>query len=280
MNDAPTINRWTSQGQGSVNTYWIDGDDGVVVIDGQRELSKARQVRAEIDATGKPIVAVILTHPHPDHFGGLGVFAPAGSGVPVYGSRQTRDSIGEDRFGLVKASHEAVGDDFPAEVTLPDRLVEDGDTIRVAGLELIAREWGEGEAECMTLLYMPAARALFCADVVQDRMTAFLLEGRSGPWLAQLERLRTGFPEVETLYPGHGAPGAPEALIRRQSEYLTAFRALVTAETQGGDLPPGGDQRIADVMNARYPGYLPVAAIPELLKMDVEPLAKELASRG
>ena len=277
--DAPTIHRWTTAGLGSVNTYWIEGPSGVVVIDGQRELSKARQVLSEIEAAGKPIAAVVLTHPHPDHFGGLGVFAPAGSGVPVYGSRQTRDSIKEDRFGLVKASQEAVGDDFPAEVTLPDRLLEDGETIRVAGLELGAHEWGEGEAECMTVLHMPAARALFCADVVQDRMTAFLLEGRSSAWLAQLRRLRAAFRDVKTLYPGHGEPGSPEILIDRQIEYLDTFRALVDAEASGGELPDGAEQRIAAAMAERYPGYEPVAAIPDLLRQDVAPVAKELADR-
>ena len=274
---APTIHRWTAPGLGSVNTYWIEGPDAVVVIDGQRELSKARLALAEIEAGGKPIAAVILTHPHPDHFGGLGVFAPKGSGVPVYASRQTRDSIAEDRFGLVKASHEVVKDDFPDEVTLPDHFLQDGETIRIAGIDIVAREWGEGEAECMTILYLPAARALFTADVVQDRMTAFLLEGRSAAWLSQLERLRVAFPDAETLYPGHGEPGAPEDLIARQVAYLEHFRALVAAEARGGALPAGADARIAVAMNARYPGYLPVAAIPDLLKMDVGPVAREMS---
>ena len=277
MTETPIIHRWTTPGLGSVNTYWVEGPEGVVVIDGQRELSKARQVRAQIEATGKPVAAVVLTHPHPDHFGGIGVFAPAGSGVPVYGSRQTRDSIAEDRFGLVKASHDVVGDDFPAEVTLPDRLLEDGETIHAAGLELVAHEWGEGEAECMTVLHLSAAHALFCADVVQDRMTAFLLEGRSSAWLGQLRRLRSAFPDVETLYPGHGEPGAPEVLIDRQIDYLDTFRALVEAEADDGELPEGADLRVAAAMAERYPGYEPVAAIPDLLKQDVAPVAKELA---
>ena len=271
------IHRWTAPGIGSVNTFWIEGADGVVVIDGQRELSKARQVRADIDATGKPIVAVFLTHPHPDHFGGIGVFAPPGSGVPVYGSAQTRDSIAEDRFGLVKASHEVVGDDFPAEVTLPDRLTADGDVVDAAGLRFALHEWGAGEAECMTVIHVPELRALFCADIVQDRMTAFLLEGRTAPWLAQLDRLQAAFPDAVTLYPGHGAPGTPAELIARQADYLDAFRSLVAAELRDGRLADGADARVAAAMAARYPGYVPVAAIPDLLTKDVAPVAKELA---
>ena len=277
MTEAPRIHRWTTPGLGSVHTFWIEGRDGIVVIDGQRELSKAREARIEMGAVGKPVVAVILTHPQPDHFGGLGVFAPKGSGIPVLGSARTRDSMAEDRFGLVKASHEAVKDDFPAEVTLPDSLVGDGEVVHAAGLTFELHEWGAGEAECMTIVHLPSARALFCADVVQDGMTAFLLEGRSGAWLDQLTRLGAAFPDVEILYPGHGEPGIPAALIARQVAYLDHFRSLVAAELRSGALPAGADARIAAAMEARYPGYQPVAAIPDLLRMDAAPVAKELA---
>ena len=203
------VHRWATPGLGSVNTYWIETDEAVIVIDGQRELSKARRVLADITKTGKPIAAVFLTHPHPDHFGGVGVFAPAGSGVPIYGSLQTRDSIAEDRFGLVKASRDVVGDDFPETVSLPDVIVADGDEVRIADVDLVVCELGEGEAECMTTLYLPAQRAYFCGDVIQDRMTAFLLEGRIDAWLAQLDRLARTWVDVDQLYPGHGERARP-----------------------------------------------------------------------
>jgi glyoxylase-like metal-dependent hydrolase (beta-lactamase superfamily II) len=46
-------------------------DTGVVVVDAQRLLSEARKVVAEARATGMPLVGVLLTHPHTDHYGGL-----------------------------------------------------------------------------------------------------------------------------------------------------------------------------------------------------------------
>ena len=279
-NVRPQIHRWTAPGLGSVNTYWIETESAVLVIDGQRELSKARLVRADIERTGKPIVAAFLTHPHPDHFGGIGVLAPPGSGVPLYGSRQTRESIAEDRFGLVKASHEVVKDDFPAQVTLPDQLLEDGQELTVAGLRIQVRELGEGEAECTTALYLPEWRALFCGDVIQDRMTAFLLEGRSQAWLEQLHRLAALFPGVERLYPGHGEPGTRDELVERQAEYLRRFRGLVQSELRNGSLAEGAEARIVTAMRERYPGYVPVAAIPDLLDKDVSSLARELGAGG
>ena len=275
-----SIHRHCTPGIGSVNTFWFDTGDGVVVIDGQRELSKARAIKAAIDGAGLRIAAVFLTHPHPDHFGGIGVFSPEGSSIPLYASRQTRESIAEDRFGLVKASHEVVKDDFPDQVRLPDRTFEDGDEIRVGAVRVVARELGPGESECMTALHLPEHGALFCGDAIQHGMTAFLLEGRSGPWLDQLRGLIERFPSVRTLYPGHGESGAPLDLVSRQIAYLDDFRELVAAETEVGVLSEGADARIAKAMAARYPGYLPVAAIPDLLEKDVAPLAKELGGHA
>jgi len=273
-----TIHRWTTAGLGSVNTYWLETDASVIVIDGQRELSKARKVLTEIDATGKPIAAVFLTHPHPDHFGGLGVFAPMNAGVPIYGSQQTRASIAEDRYGLVKASKETV-DDFPSEISLPHNDLVEGQKIVIDGVHLVAHELGEGEAECMTVLHVPEEHALFCADVIQDRMTAFLVEGRLSSWIQQIAKLDSLFPDVKLYYPGHGEPGSAKELAERQAEYLSTFRNVVDVATRGEEVTPAEEQRVIDEMETRYPGYHPVAAIPDLLRRNIAPVAKELHRR-
>src|SRR4051812_39512704 len=60
---------------GSVNTWWIETTRSVVVIDGLRTIPDAQAALAELEKIGKPVKAVFITHPHPDHIGGLGVFA-------------------------------------------------------------------------------------------------------------------------------------------------------------------------------------------------------------
>ena len=269
------IHRWSAPGIGSVNPYWLETMTAVIVIDGQRELSKARAARAEIDATGKPIAAVFLTHPHPDRFGGIGVFTAPGT--PLYGTQQTLDSIAQDRLGLVRQSRDAVQDDFPRHVTVPDQILDDGADLTIAGLRIIAYEWGAGEAECMTILHLPGHDVLFCADIVQDHMTPFLLEGGSAAWLDQLERMRVAFPGIQQLYPGHGAPGVPETLIAQQVEYLTTFRHLIARELDDATTPSGAE-RVAEAMRGRFGSAHPVAAIPDLLVSNVGAVARELAA--
>jgi glyoxylase-like metal-dependent hydrolase (beta-lactamase superfamily II) len=127
----------------------------------------------------------------------------------------------------------------------------------------------------MTVLHVPTEKVLFAADIVQHRMTAFLLEGRVRAWVAQLPALRERFHDVETLYPGHGDAGPANDLIDAQIEYLEAFIRLAA---EGGGAPDLVATRAAAAMRERYPGYQPVAAIPDLLDQDAAALVKEVAS--
>lgn len=274
------VRLFSKSGIGSVDSYAIDLPDRVILIDGQRELSSARAALSVLSPDGKPVAAVFLTHPHPDHFGGIGAFVEAGGGCLLYSSQHTHDSIAEDRMGFVAKSREMVGDDFPETVPLPDRILAPAERLELDGLTIETREFGAGEAECVTVLYLPQTGDLFSADIVQNGMTAFLLEGRIDAWLGQIDSLRQEFPDMRTLHPGHGDSGAPNDLLNRQREYLSTFRRLVGEELTDGRLNDGAEDRITGRMEDLYPGYLPVAAIPDLLRMDIAPVAEALRERS
>lgn len=50
-----------------VNSYLVEGVDGVVAVDAPLLLSDGRAFRARLEALGKPLLGVLVTHPHPDH---------------------------------------------------------------------------------------------------------------------------------------------------------------------------------------------------------------------
>jgi len=54
-----------------VNGYLVETANGVVAIDSALTASESKALKAELDSINKPLLAVLLTHPHPDHVAGV-----------------------------------------------------------------------------------------------------------------------------------------------------------------------------------------------------------------
>jgi len=74
---------------GYSNHGFIEGDDGIIVIDGGWFPATTAMAIAELrNYTDKPVVAIIYTHLHMDHYGGMGpIMAGQGKDIPVYGPK-------------------------------------------------------------------------------------------------------------------------------------------------------------------------------------------------
>jgi alkyl sulfatase BDS1-like metallo-beta-lactamase superfamily hydrolase len=71
---------YSAVGYGLANIIFIDGDDGIIVIDTAESLPAAEKARDDFftavpSAVGKPIRAVVYTHNHSDHIAGVRAFA-------------------------------------------------------------------------------------------------------------------------------------------------------------------------------------------------------------
>src|SRR5262245_38795321 len=65
------------------NAYIVEVERGVVVIDALLTKSASRDLRRRVDALGKPLFAVLITHGHPDHYGGVTQLVEGRPDVPV-----------------------------------------------------------------------------------------------------------------------------------------------------------------------------------------------------
>jgi glyoxylase-like metal-dependent hydrolase (beta-lactamase superfamily II) len=54
-----------------------------VAVDGTLTVSGGRAMRDQVTRTGKPLVGVLVTHAHPDHYGGIAELV-AGDDVDVW----------------------------------------------------------------------------------------------------------------------------------------------------------------------------------------------------
>lgn len=272
----PVVHR-LSGGEGGIyaNGYLVEGRTGVVAVDSALTVSTGRALRARLDALGKPLLAVLLTHGHPDHYNGVAALVEGRRGVPVLATPAVAKVITAYDAAKERQWRPVFGDEWPVRRTFPDRPVSDGETVTLDGLRFTVHDLGPGESHADSYWTMESdAVDVFVGDEVFEGMHSYLTDGHSAAWLANLARLEKALAGVRTLYPGHGAPGGVE-LLAAQRAYLRAYRAGVEAHRKGAPvLTPGEKRAFVQEMLASHPE----AKVTFLVELGADPVAAELAA--
>lgn len=272
------IQNFNQPGDGSVNSWILQSASGVAIIDAQRSLPEARALIAQIQALGQPVQAIVVTHEHPDHLGGLEALVSAFPNTPVWASAATTSFIRDKGATMVQLMRTrfGFGERFAAHIPLPNQLLSDGDTVWLAGTPFRVKQLAEGESSSMTMLASAELGVVFVADLVGNHMTPWLSDGHVQAWIAQLEAAQTQFTGY-TVYPGHGQPGPAAQLLGDQLTYLKFFVQTVKAEVQRSGFPMNSmaKARIRATTEAAYPAFLPVAPNSLLIETNAEAVATE-----
>jgi glyoxylase-like metal-dependent hydrolase (beta-lactamase superfamily II) len=260
----------TSSGPGLLsNTHLIDAPDGLVVVDPPMLLPDAQRVRARVEQLGRPLAAIIYTHPHPDHVNGATEIRGS-SGVPVYATpdtdRVSRAIDGPKREFWTPVFH----DDYPPTTTFATVLVKGRTSVIVAGVEFEVHDIGPGE--CETASIWISGNVAFVGDLVYSHTHPWLFEARTQIWLDQLERVRPLL-GGKTLYVGHGATGTVE-LLDAQADYIRTYQnTVIELASTDGTLTDTAVQALKERMTQHWPG----APLEDLILMGADPVAAELA---
>lgn len=270
----PTIHTYRSGASALfVNSYLVEGEDGVVSIDAPMLVSDARAYRARLDALHKPLAGVLLTHPHPDHYNGLTELV-AGLDVPIVALADVDREIRERDAAKRKQWGPLFGDEWPERSTFPSEIVEPGSEVELAGLRFTPIDAGAGESVSETIWRLEGDGAIaFVGDLVFDGTHSYIADGLTAAWIESLDRSAVLFDPAATLYIGHGGPVGVEAL-QRQKAYLMMLREVVRRLADGAD---SLDDDAADELVRVMADYTGGAPLDWLLARGRDAVAAELA---
>jgi glyoxylase-like metal-dependent hydrolase (beta-lactamase superfamily II) len=256
-----------------VNGYLVEGAHGVVAVDSALTITDSRRLRKEADALGKPLLAVLITHGHPDHYNGVAALI-SGHKVAVYATAPVAKVIRDDDAAKEKQWKPVFKDEWPAKRAFPDHEVKDGEKLTFDGMTFVAHELGPAESHADSYWELTGAgRAVFIGDEVLNGAHAYTNDGHTAAWLANLDRLAKDLAGVAHVYPGHGAAG-DASLFAWEKTYLTTYRAEVDKLRGGADtLSDAQRATLVEHMKAAYPK----AALEFMIALGANTVAAELA---
>lgn len=222
----------TKNGGNIVNTAFIVGSDGVVVIDSGPSLRYGQQLRQAIaQVTDKPVALVINTHHHPDHFLGNQAFADVAIGALA----ETRTAIGSEGNAFAENLYRMSGSWMKGtEVLVPNRTLSAG-ALAVAGrrLRLLAFD---GHTGADLAIFDEASGVLFAGDLVFNQRAPTTPHADIAHWLQSLTALEKMTHErgFRVLLPGHGQPASDAAPIRQTRAWLEWLAARMNEAARAG----------------------------------------------
>ena len=271
---APIVHTYRSGETGLfVNSYLVEGADGVVAVDAPLLLSDGRAFRARLEALGKPLLGVLVTHPHPDHYNTITELL-AGDAVPVIAHRDVDREIRANDDAKRAQWGPMFGDEWPASATFPTRTVADEESVGFGDLRFTAWDFGPCESESETIWLLDGGDTAFVGDLAFNGTHAYLADGHTDAWLCVIDRAEEALADVRTLHVGHGPPAVP-AVLADQRRYLLMAREAITAVAGGrAQLTEEEAGRVVTLMER----YLPRAPLSWLVGAGAPAVAAELAA--
>jgi len=209
-----------------VSAAIITGAHEAILIDAQCQRRDAQALVQKLQASGKTLTTVYISHSDPDYYFGLDVIHAAFPKAKIVATPQTVAAIQASMQGKLAYWGPILKDNAPKALVLPDVLPADhltleGRTIEIQGLN--------GPNPARTYLWIPSIKTVAGGVVVFNGDHVWVAdtqtrESRLG-WLQTLDNISALKPT--TVVPGHFTGAMPKGLeaVRFTADYLKTFEA-------------------------------------------------------
>lgn len=257
-----TVERFKGE-EADVNSYLLSDANNIIVVDLLRNSAEAEKLADYIEASDKKLKSIFITHGHPDHYMGLGVFQRRFPDVPVQvASVEIRDdiiqfsqwmeSVGwleKEPHMKVKSKQNPKGFDYSGVINVLDEPYLDlsPESNRI----LVNSDFLNTESGHMTTLTIPEQKIFLGFDLLYDKVHAWCGPSVGQPeilnWIQALDEITKTTSEGSwTFYAGHGGQG-DESLVKNMKDYLEKFLE-VTAKAKSR-------KEAIDKMKELFPGF-------------------------
>ena len=221
------------------NAAFVVTSEGVVVFDVLGTPALGRELRRQIRLiTDKPIIRIVISHYHSDHFYGLQAFEE--DHPQIIAQKEVADYLKTDAPAarLEERRHSlAPWVDADSRVVVPTHYVDAAEDFVLGGVSFRIRHAGPGHTPEDLSVLIPGDGVLLAGDLVVAGRIPFVGDADSERWLAAIGRMQADAPRI--IVPGHG-PVSRDAmgdldLTRRYLSFLQSAMSDAVADLKTFD---------------------------------------------
>lgn len=231
-----------------VDSTLIYGNTEAILVDTQYLRSEANKLADRVTATGTRLKAIIITHPHDDHYMGVGTLHERFPKVPIYMSAAALEDFNQKSADSLAGMKKYLQAEAPASLPVPEVFPTTHFVIDGQPVELMQGQGDEAKTSS-TYLWIPSLRALVAGDMVFNGVHVWLTnsnEQSRAAWVSSLEGLASLQPEI--VVAGHKrsteTSDAPES-IAFTIQYIKDFEAARSSASN--------PEELVTTMKAKYP---------------------------